>query len=51
MGAMNWGEFVHFMSGAAHTNLKPLATTAFGWTADQDAQFQKAETDYPDITY
>lgn len=27
---MNWGEFVHFWSGAAHHNLKSLATEAFG---------------------
>ncbi len=51
MGDMNWGEFIHFMSGAAHTNLKPLATTAFGWPAEWDQQFIQAETDYPDITY
>lgn len=48
---MNWGEFVHFWSGAAHTNLKPLATNAFGWTADMEAQFNKARTDFPNITY
>lgn len=51
MGAMNWGEYVHFSSGAAHTNLKGLATKAFGWPAAWDAQFLKAQTDYPDITY
>ena len=48
---MNWGEYVHFTSGAAHTNLKPLALKAFGWPAEWDAQLLKAQTDYPDITY
>jgi len=48
---LNWGEFVHFMSGAAGTNLKELATTAFGWPADREAQFNKARTDFPMITY
>ena len=51
MGAMNWGEYVHFSSGAAHTNLKPLATAAFGWPAEWDSQFLQAQTDYPEITY
>jgi len=48
---LNWGEFVHFMSGAAGTNLKELATTAFGWPADREAQFNKARADFPMITY
>lgn len=48
---LNWGEFVHFMSGAAGTNLKDLATTAFGWPPDREAQFNKARTDFPMITY
>jgi len=51
MPDMNWGEYVHFTSGAAHTNLKPLATKAFGWPAEWDQQFLKAQTDFPDITY
>jgi hypothetical protein len=47
---MNWGEFVHFWSGAAGVNLKPLATTAFGWPADREAQFNQARIDFP-FTY
>lgn len=47
---LNWGEFVHFWSGAAGVNLKPQATTAFGWTADYEAQFNQARIDYP-FTY
>jgi hypothetical protein len=49
--SMNWGEFVHFFSGAAGTNLKALATTAFGWPIEWEAQFVKAQADFPGITY
>lgn len=48
---MNWGEYVHFTSGAAGTNLKALATTAFGWPADREAQFNAARAAFPQITY
>ncbi|MDB4980852.1 MAG: hypothetical protein JWM82_1604 [Myxococcales bacterium] len=48
---LNWGEFVHFMSGAAHRDLKPLATTAFGWPPAWDAQYARARLDFPQITY
>jgi hypothetical protein len=48
---MNWGEYVHFMSGAAKTDLKPLATKAFGWPPEREAQYQKARTDFPQIAY
>ncbi|MEC3980106.1 hypothetical protein [Amycolatopsis sp. H20-H5] len=49
--SMNWGEFVHFMSGAAGVNLRGLATTAFGWPSTWDTQFQQARRDFPQITY
>jgi len=47
---MNWGEFVHFWSGAAQKNLKAQATTAFGWPNDWETMFQKARSDFP-FTY
>ena len=47
---LNMGEFVHFWSGAAGVNLKAQATTAFGWTSDYEAQFVKAQSDFP-FTY
>ncbi|WP_224366439.1 hypothetical protein [Hyalangium versicolor] len=47
---LNWGEFVHFWSGAAGINLKSLATTAFGWPTDWEAQFTQAQKDFP-FTY
>jgi hypothetical protein len=51
MGAMNWGEYVHFTSGAAKKDLKALATTAFGWPSEWDAQLAAAKQKYPQITY
>lgn len=48
---MNWGEFVHFWSGAAGVNLKPLATQAFGWPAAYEAQFNQARLDFPCLDY
>ena len=51
VGPMNWGEFVHFWSGAAGVNLKDQATKAFGWSPEYEAQFQQARADYPGVTY
>jgi len=47
---MNWGEFVHFWSGAAQKNLRPLATSAFGWPANWEQQWQTARSTFP-FTY
>jgi hypothetical protein len=44
---MNWGEFVHFWSGAAGVNLKDLATKAFGWPAEWEQQFTNAQREFP----
>lgn len=44
--AMNWGEFVHFWSGAAGTDLKDMANNAFGWSDEWEAQYQKAKSDF-----
>jgi hypothetical protein len=49
--AMNWGEYVHFMSGAAGKSQKTLATKAFGWTTDQEQLRQTAKTTYSAISY
>ncbi len=48
---LNWGEFIHFWSGAAGKDLKELATKAFGWQTAWDAQLAKAKTDFPAIMY
>lgn len=44
---MNWGEFIHFYSIAAGANLKDQATLAFGWSDEWEAQFVKAQADFP----
>jgi len=48
---MNWGEFVHFWSGAAGKNLKNLATDAFGWPTEWEQQFNTARANFPGVTY
>ncbi|HVI44399.1 MAG TPA: hypothetical protein VM802_06005 [Chitinophaga sp.] len=52
---MNFGEFVHFWSGAAGADLRQLALTAFGDKDEQSndwtVQLQQAKTDFPGINY
>jgi hypothetical protein len=48
---MNLGEYVHFMSGAARGDVKPLGTAAFGWTPDQEIRLKRAKADFPAIVY
>lgn len=48
---LNWGEFIHFWSGATGVNLKAQATLAFGWTTEFEAQFNNAREDFPDVKY
>ncbi|QCR21163.1 fibronectin type III domain-containing protein [Pontibacter sp. SGAir0037] len=48
--ALNWGEFIHFWSGAAGVNLKQQATIAFGWPEEWEFQFRQAQVDFP-FTY
>lgn len=48
---LNMGEFVHFWSGAAETDLTDLATDAFGWTPEWQAELDKAKADFPGIVY
>ncbi|MFH8533886.1 fibronectin type III domain-containing protein [Streptomyces tendae] len=48
---MNMGEFVHFFSGAAGTDLTAQAKTAFGWTDAYEAQLRQARLDYPGLPY
>jgi len=43
---MNMGEFVHFWSAAAGENLTQLATDAFGWTPEWQAEFEQAQLDF-----
>ena len=48
---MNMGEFVHFMSGAARTDLKSRAVAAFGWPAQYETELNNARAQFPQITY
>lgn len=52
---MNLGEFVHFWSGAAQTDLKQLALTAFGPLDEKGQdwvkQFETAQQTFSAITY
>jgi hypothetical protein len=48
---LNWGEFIHFWSGAAGTDLKAQATLAFGWTAEWEAMLKNAKEDFPNVKY
>jgi hypothetical protein len=50
-GRMNWGEFIHFMSGAAGKDLRPLAKQAFGWPEEWDEEYRRARSEFPEITY
>ena len=49
--AMTWGEYIHFMSGAAGADLKNVATKAFGWPDGRDAEYEQAKRDFPSIKY
>lgn len=46
---MNWGEFIHFWSGAARSNLALTAATAFGWNSSRESQFVTARSAFPAI--
>lgn len=48
---MNFGEFVHFMSGAAGKSLKPLAENAFGWPEAREAELVRARSEFPQVRY
>lgn len=48
---LNFGEFIHFWSGAAGTDLRPLAEKAFGWTQEWQTQFKLATKTFPALHY
>lgn len=49
--SMNYGEFIHFWSGAAGTDLKTQATIAFTWPTTWETMYAQAKKDFPDIDY
>lgn len=51
MPTMSYGQYFHFMSGAAGTDLVPLAKKAFQWQPDFDDEVAAAKVDFPDIKY
>lgn len=48
---LNFGEFVHFWSGAAGVDLKDSAELAFGWPAEYAQQLEQARKDFPKLPY
>ncbi len=48
---MNWGEYIHFSSGAAGVDMKGLATTAFGWNAAWEQELMQARLAFPNVNY
>ena len=49
-GGLNWGQYVHFTSCAAGTDLRSAFKKAFGdtaWTQQMETQFLSAQKDYP----
>ncbi len=48
---MNWGEYVHFTSGAAAADMSGQAARAFGWPRERDGQLEHAREQFPGITY
>ncbi len=48
---INLGEFVHFFSGAANTDLKPYAVKAFSWDNKSEKELLEARKSFPEIWY
>ena len=51
MPPMTFGQYIHFMSGAAGVEVKTQATYAFGWNDTWETQFQQARSAFPAIKY
>lgn len=51
MPPMSYGQYLHFMSGAAGLDLTPLAQEAGIWRDGFDAQIAAAKTRFPEIQY
>jgi hypothetical protein len=48
---MNWGEYLHFTSGAAAADLRSQAARAFGWRGEWTSQLERARDQFPGVTY
>jgi hypothetical protein len=51
MPTMNYGQYFHFMSGAAGVDLVPLSKSAFTWYPGLEDEVTAAKQDFPDIKY
>lgn len=51
LSTLDYGQYFHFMSGAAGQDLEPLARDAFQWRPDFDEEVSSARTEFPEITY
>jgi len=51
MAPMDFGHYIHFLSGAAAHEAQTQATYAFGWNSTWQAQLTQARSDFPAITY
>jgi hypothetical protein len=48
---MNWGEYIHFTSGAAAADLGTQAARAFGSSRERTSQLERARAQFPGVTY
>jgi len=48
---LNWGEYLHFTSGAAAADLSSQATQAFGRSRARRKELERARAQFPGITY
>jgi hypothetical protein len=48
---LNWGEYIHFTSGAAAADLRTQAARAFGWPREWTDQLERAREQFPGVTY
>jgi hypothetical protein len=48
---MNWGEYIHFTSGAAVADLRGQANRAFGWPREWSGELERAREQFPGVTY
>lgn len=48
---LNWGEYLHFTSGAAGGDVSDLARRAFGRNRQWAREMSRAQADFPQISY
>jgi hypothetical protein len=50
-GDLTLGGFIAYLSKAAGADLRPLATTAFGWGDQNEADFARAREEHPALVF